>query len=89
MDRETYRRQIDEIDREIVQLFIRRMDLCARIALYKQQHHLPILDEKREQDKLQKIAGQTPQELKEYSAALYSRLFELSRDYQERCISRT
>ena len=49
-----YRDQIDRIDDEIVRLFEERMAVSAKIAQYKQEKGLPILDKIRERDKLKK-----------------------------------
>ena len=35
---ESCRREIDEIDAELVRLFERRMGVCRDVALYKQAH---------------------------------------------------
>ena len=49
----SYRAQIDEIDDKIVELFTQRMETAAKIADYKKAENLPILDPKREEEKLQ------------------------------------
>lgn len=89
MDRQELRREIDDIDRQLVELFSKRMDLCAGIAQYKKEHGLPIFDPVRERQKLQDITDQTPDALKSYSPLLYSLIFELSRSYQNRLIGKT
>lgn len=42
------RQQIDEIDSQIFDLFIKRIYLAKEIGLYKKQHNLPIFDTERE-----------------------------------------
>ena len=37
---ESCRREIDEIDAELVRLFERRMGVCRDVALYKQAHYM-------------------------------------------------
>ena len=51
MNLSDYRVKIDEIDRQMVQLFIERMEISAKISAYKQQNNLPVFDPKREQEK--------------------------------------
>ena len=46
------REQIDRIDAEIMNAFQERMSLSAEIAKYKKENNLPVLDEKREKEKL-------------------------------------
>lgn len=82
MDIQELRKQIDQVDTELVQLFCRRMDLAARIAAYKKENQLPIHHPGREQEVLNRVAGLAGPELEPYTAALYTKLFELSREYQ-------
>jgi len=46
--------QIDKIDSCLVDLFEMRMNLALRIASYKMQNGLPILNEKREAEIIEK-----------------------------------
>ena len=86
MDLNDYRQQIDEIDEELLQLFVRRMEIAAGIAAYKKENELPVLDRRREREKLQAIAEKTPEPLQDGAVRLYSLLFELSRSYQNRLL---
>ena len=82
MDLNDLRKEIDQIDEQLVQLFLRRMDVAARIADYKKEHGLPVFIPAREQEKLadvERIAGSA---MADYVRKLYSTLFELSRNYQ-------
>ena len=86
MDLNDYRRQIDEIDTQLLTLFGQRMEVAAAIAAYKKEHGLPVLDGKREREKLLDVAAKTPDDLKDYAVSLYSLLFELSRSHQTRML---
>ena len=86
MDLNDYRRQIDEIDTQMLALFAQRMEVAAAIAAYKKEHDLPVLDGKREREKLLDVAAKTPDDLKDYAVSLYSLLFELSRSHQTRML---
>lgn len=86
MDQNDYRKEIDAIDVELTDLFVRRMGVAANIADYKKEHGLPVLDAKRERDKLNDIVSQTPEKLQEYVSLLYQMIFELSRGYQQSLI---
>ena len=48
MELSDYRARIDQIDRQLVELFARRMNTAAGIAAYKKEHGLPVLDPVRE-----------------------------------------
>jgi len=86
MDLNDYRKQIDDIDRQLLSLFGQRMEVAAAIAAYKKEHDLPVLDGKREREKLLDVAAKTPDDLKDYAVSLYSLLFELSRSHQTRML---
>ena len=86
MDLNDYRKQIDDIDRQLLALFGQRMEVAAAIAAYKKEHDLPVLDGKREREKLLDVAAKTPDDLKDYAVSLYSLLFELSRSHQTRML---
>jgi chorismate mutase/prephenate dehydratase len=85
---EECRQQLDEVDRDIVRLFEQRMMIARDVAAYKIAHDLPVLDASREREKLQDIAGKTPEALQEYALSLYSLIFELSRSHQSRILGR-
>ena len=84
MDLNELRMEIDQIDDQLVRLFIARMDVAAKIADYKKEHNLPILAPVREREKLQDVAEKAGAEMANYTRVLYSMLFELSRSYQSK-----
>ena len=88
MDLTQCREKIDELDRQLVALFAERMELSRAIAEYKKENGLPVLDASREKEKLDRVAEQSPAELREYTRRLYTLLIELSRDYQRELIGK-
>ncbi len=84
MDLKDYRLQMDEIDNQLLSLFQQRMDTAGKIAAYKKEHGLPVLDVGREREKMNALCGQMPPDMRNYTSVLYSSLFELSRSYQSR-----
>ena len=52
MDLSDYRQKLDQIDDQILSLFTERMDIAAEIAAWKRENSLPVLDVKREKEKL-------------------------------------
>ena len=84
MDLKDYRKEIDAIDDQLVQLFGKRMDIAAKIADYKKENNLPILVPAREREKLADVAQKAGPEMANYTRVLYSMLFELSRSYQSK-----
>ena len=78
--------RIFRIDKQVVTLFCERMDTASDIAAWKKEQKRPVFDPERERQKLLEVASSVPEELREYTASLYSLLFELSRSYQNRLL---
>ncbi len=78
------RREINEIDDEILTLFLRRMDVAAQVADYKREHDLPILVPAREREILKRVAEKAGPEQGGYARVLFSMLMELSKSYQNK-----
>ena len=86
MNLDEIRKQIDEIDAQISELFCRRMDLVKNVAEYKIKNSLPVFHPGREQyilDQARLRAGET---YGDYAAALFQRMMEMSRRMQEKMI---
>ena len=83
------RKEIDEIDKELVDLYIRRMNCSARVAEYKREHGMPVLDASRERALLNKISELSGSELEGYTRTLYSTILDLSRSYQHARLGET
>ena len=77
MELKDYRGQLDEIDSRMLELFARRMDIVGEIALWKRDNHMPVLDLRREKEKLKTLEEQSPEELREYTSSLFSLIMEL------------
>lgn len=86
MDIKDYRKAIDQIDTQLLQLITERMKVAASIADYKKENNRPVLDSGREKEKILSVLDDTPEELKDYTPLLFSLLFEVSRSYQNRRI---
>ena len=84
MDLKEIRNQIDQIDDQLVKLFVERMGLSAKVAEYKKQNNLPIYVPAREREILQDVATKAGPEMANYTRVLYSMMFELSRSYQQK-----
>lgn len=88
MDLLTLRRQIDEIDKQIVDLYEKRMDISRQVAAYKIETGKQVLDRKREAQKLQQVAALThdtfhAQAVKE----LFEQIMAMSRKLQYRLLA--
>lgn len=89
MELSEIREQIDRIDRQLVDLFIQRMNCSASVAEYKREHNMPVLDASRERALLNKISELSGEDFEEYSRTLYSTILDLSRSYQHKRLGET
>lgn len=76
------RAEIDECDRELVNLLCKRMEICQRIALYKKEANMPIFDPARERALLARIAELSGEEYKDYMRVIYSSVLSASKSHQ-------
>mgnify|MGYP001039290489 FL=1 len=76
------REQIDKLDDQITELFLRRMELCKNAAEIKADRGLPVLNREREREILRRVRGHSG-DMEQYTHRLFTTLFELSRAYQE------
>ena len=84
MDISELRTQIDAVDRELVELFKKRMNIAADGAEYKRQNNMKVLDASRERALLAKVSELSGEEFEEYTRVLYSSILDLSRSYQHK-----
>lgn len=76
------RNEIDVIDRQMMELFRRRMDVTRRVGEYKLAHGLPVLDQARERQVLAEKAALAGPELAPAAVRLYRTVMALSRRQQ-------
>lgn len=77
------RQDIDRIDREMAELFKRRMELVRRTGNYKREKGLPVLDKDREADVLSRNAANlSDAALLPYYVDFQQKLMDLSKQYQ-------
>lgn len=82
---EKQRAEIDAIDREIVVLFERRMQVVVDVARIKKENGLAILDASREKEVIAKVQSYLKDDhLKEELAEAYETLMKVSKDYQKK-----
>lgn len=81
-DIEDLRQQIDQIDNELLRLFEARMELVQKIADYKRERNLKVLDESREKKVLEKTASLTSPILQKHAASFFRALMDISKTLQ-------
>lgn len=87
LDLNKIREEINAADKEIVELFKRRMNLAADVAQYKKAHDMPVLDAARERVLLTKIADMAGEEFEKYARILYHTMMDVSKSYQHTILS--
>ena len=81
---EEAREIINEVDSEMINLFVKRMEAAKMVAEYKALNNLPILDAKREDALKQKnISILNNKELESYYLTFLEGMLTASKDYQK------
>lgn len=80
---EQIRREINGINDRMLELFVKRMELSAKVAAYKKGHDMPTLDRKREEEILQRVADCTEDEYRQYALEFFRSMMDISKEYQE------
>ena len=86
---ENLREKIDTIDKEIIALFEKRMDIVADIAAYKIKNNLPILNQNREDIVISKVKAIVKNKDYTDSAIDFIKdIMEISKKFQQKIISK-
>ena len=81
---EDYRKEIDEIDRSIAELFEKRMHVVTKVSEYKREHNIATFDPNRETKMIENNQSYIKDEkLKKYYIEYLKKQLELSKEYQE------
>ena len=88
MDLNEARDIINRADEQIVAALKERMRAVTEVARYKQAHNLPVLDEKREEKVLERVAAMAGDDMSGLARELYRHIMALSRDYQTKMLGR-
>ena len=82
MDLKDIRKRIDEVDGELITLFQKRMDIIKKVAEYKIQNGMQVLDSEREHQLIAKRVSEAAPEYKEYTHQFFDALLAVSRKMQ-------
>ena len=86
MELSEIRSRIDDVDNQLLSLFLERMALSEDVAAYKEAHSLPLVNKTREREILAEMTAKAGDK-ERYVHNLFSTLFELSRSRQAELIS--
>ncbi|MCI8275313.1 MAG: bifunctional chorismate mutase/prephenate dehydratase [Lachnospiraceae bacterium] len=83
MDLKEIRKEIDDIDGKLVELFEKRMELCRQVAEYKIETGMQVLDRKRETEKLGTLSELAGSDFARYGVReLFTQIMSMSRKLQ-------
>lgn len=83
MDLLELRTQIDEIDKQIVELYEKRMDICREVAEYKIETGKKVFDRVREEEKIRKVKSMTNSDFASRAVEeLFEQIMSVSRKLQ-------
>lgn len=82
MELDELRKGINDIDEQIQELFSKRMELCCNVAQYKIDNGLPVFQSAREQEILNRVAENAPDDLEGGSKVLFQTIMDISKCYQ-------
>jgi chorismate mutase len=83
------RDEIDRIDAQIAELFEKRFRTVEDVIRYKQENHLSILNQGREDTITEKNAARIQSsDIRPYFIKMYKEILSLSRKYQQEILNR-
>lgn len=87
MDLSEIRQKIDAIDKELLELFIKRMGLATDVARYKAANNMVVFQGAREKQIIDNVKQNSPDELKESAAFLFMNIMDISKCSQINAIT--
>ena len=88
MDLLELRNELDGIDKQIVELYEKRMAVCEEVAAYKIETGKRVFDREREQQKLKAVSALTHNEFNSYGVTeLFEQIMSMSRKLQYRLLA--
>ena len=83
MDLLELRNELDGIDKQIVELYEKRMSVCGEVAAYKIETGKRVFDREREKQKLEAVRGLTHNDFNAYGVTeLFEQIMAMSRKLQ-------
>lgn len=87
MNLEELRKQIDEIDTQMCDLFAKRMQVVSEVGRYKKENNLPVYHPSRARTVLHNVSRRLGPEFEGYGRTLYRTIFDLSESYETRMLA--
>ena len=87
MDLTQIRDRIDQLDRQLAELWTERMEITDEVAAYKIEHSLPVYHPEREKQVIEKVCALTREEYRGALAVIYQCIMDESKKNQEKYIA--
>lgn len=87
MNLDELRVEINDIDAKMLELFLKRMDLCRNVAQYKKENNLPIMQPDREAQLIDRIRASCPEYMADASAVLFTEIMDISKCLQSEVLT--
>lgn len=82
---ENYRSKLNEIDKNMLDIFIERLKVVEEIGKYKKNHNIKILDQQRENEIISKGLSKIENpDYREYYKKFIELLMDISKDIQSK-----
>lgn len=79
MDLDAIRKEIDEIDDQLVELLAKRSELACDVARYKRENNMQVFQQGREQFILDRVSDAVPDEMKSSAQIIFTTIMDLSK----------
>ena len=89
MDLNKIRKQIDNIDTQLLELFLDRMELSKGVAAYKKENNMPIFQGDREKQILDRISSVSPEEHRGGARLLFTNIMDIGKTLQSEQLNDT
>lgn len=86
MDLSTLRSEIDSIDNEMLELFKRRMEINIDVAKYKQANNMPIFQQGRENQVIDRVKSNSPDWLQNGTESLFLQIMDIGKSIQQQTL---
>ena len=81
---QTLRKQIDDLDEEIIRLLKTRMQISKKVGLLKEKLHIPIEDKSRENEIIDRLTSKAGENLSEEQLIrIFTAVFKTSKQVQK------
>lgn len=87
MDIKELRKEIDGINNEMLELFVKRMEVSEQIAEYKRENNMPVIDRAREREILADMSEKAGSDMEKYAYYFFSKIMDLSRAHQHEMLT--